>query len=55
MSTLSRPEPGTGTPIYSMKIRMEVPDDVDQGALRRELDAIAQSLHIDLTLQALEA
>lgn len=55
MSTSSRPEPGTGTPIYSMKIRMEVPADVDEGALRRELDGIAQSLHIDLTLQGLEA
>jgi glycine cleavage system transcriptional repressor len=55
MSTSSRPEPGTGTPIYSMKIRMEVPADVDEGAIRRELDGIAQSLHIDLTLQALDA
>ena len=52
MSTLSRPEPGTGTPIYQMRVRMEVPADVDQGALRRELDAIAAALHIDVTLQA---
>ena len=54
MSTSSRPEPGTGTPIYSMKIRMEVPAEVDEAALRQELDAIAQALHIDLALQALE-
>jgi hypothetical protein len=31
-------EPGTGTPIY-MKIRI-VPEDVDQRALRRELDSM---------------
>jgi glycine cleavage system transcriptional repressor len=54
MSTVSRPEPGTGTLIYSMKIRMDVPEDVDQDALRRELDGIAQSLHIDLTLQTVD-
>lgn len=53
MSTASRPEPGTGTPIYSMKIRMEVPAEVDESALRRALDTIAEALHIDLTLEAL--
>jgi glycine cleavage system transcriptional repressor len=55
MSTASRPEPGTGTPIYHMKIRMDVPEHVDQGALRHELDAVAQSLHIDVTLHAVDA
>jgi len=33
---------------------MEVPEDVDQSGLRRELEGIAQALHIDLTLQAQE-
>jgi glycine cleavage system transcriptional repressor len=51
MSTASRPEPGTGTPIYHMQIRMEVPQGVDESALRRELDAVAAALNIDLTLQ----
>jgi glycine cleavage system transcriptional repressor len=54
MSTASRPEPGTGTPIYHMKICMDVPEQVDQGALRHELDTVAQSLHIDITLHALD-
>jgi glycine cleavage system transcriptional repressor len=54
MSTTSRPEPGTGTPIYSMRIRMDVPEDVDQGALSRDLDEIAASLHIDLALRPAE-
>jgi glycine cleavage system transcriptional repressor len=51
MSTSSRPEPGTGTPIYHMRVRMEVPGDVDQNVLRNELDGIAESLHIDLSFQ----
>ena len=54
MSTTSRPEPGTGTPIFSMKIRMEVPERVDANALRHELESVAQSLHIDITLQGLD-
>ena len=51
MSTSSRPEPGTGTPIYHMRVRMEVPGDVDPNVLRTELDGIAESLHIDLSFQ----
>lgn len=51
MSTASRPEPGTGTPIYTMRIRMDVPDSVDLSALRGALDQIAVTLHIDVTLQ----
>jgi len=51
MSTASRPEPGTGAPIYHMQIRMEVPQGTDEEALRRELDGVAATLNIDLTLQ----
>jgi len=51
MSTASRPEPGTGTPIYHMRIRMDVPQAVDEGVLRHELDGVAAALNIDLTLQ----
>ena len=53
MSTTSRPDPGTGAPIYHMRIRMEVPQGVDDAALRRELDEVAAALNIDLTLQTL--
>jgi glycine cleavage system transcriptional repressor len=55
MSTSSRPEPGTGTPIYNMRVHMDVPAGVDEATLRRELDGIAASLHIDLTLQSRES
>jgi glycine cleavage system transcriptional repressor len=52
MSTASRPEPGTGTPIYHMQIRMDVPQSIDETALRHELDSVAAALNIDLTMQA---
>ncbi|HVO26393.1 MAG TPA: ACT domain-containing protein [Candidatus Margulisiibacteriota bacterium] len=54
MSTTSRPEPQTGTPIYSMRIAMNAPERLDQQALRRELDDIAAALHIELSLQPLD-
>ena|SRR5690242_20156969 len=52
MSTSSRPEPGTGTPIYQMRIRMDVPQGIDENVLRGALDSVAAALNIDLTLQA---
>ncbi len=51
MHTQSRPEPGTGTPIFTMRIVMDVPQAVDERVLRERLDSIARSLHIDLTLE----
>ena len=54
MSTSSRPEPQTGTPIYSMRIAMSAPQGLDQQALRRELDSIATALHIEISLQPLD-
>jgi glycine cleavage system transcriptional repressor len=50
MATQSRPEPGSGTPIYHMQIRMDVPQAVDEGALRHELERVAASLNVDITL-----
>jgi glycine cleavage system transcriptional repressor len=54
MSTSSRPEPGTGTPIYHMRIRMDVPEEVDHNALRQALDKTAAALNIELVLHAAE-
>ena len=51
MATQSRPEPGSGTPIYQMHIRMDVPEAVDEHALRSDLERVAASLHVDITLQ----
>jgi glycine cleavage system regulatory protein len=38
-----------------MRVSMDVPDSVDVAALRRELEAVAASLHIDLTLEPRQA
>jgi glycine cleavage system transcriptional repressor len=54
MFTSSRPEPLTGTPIYSMRIAMAGPEGLDQHALRRDLDNIAATLHIELSLQPID-
>jgi glycine cleavage system transcriptional repressor len=51
MLTQSRPEPGTGTPIYTMRMIMDVPEGVDEQALRRRLDALARSLQVELALE----
>jgi len=51
MFTRSRPEPGTGTPIYSMEIRLDVPATADIGALRADLEKVARELNIDVSLR----
>jgi len=51
MQTQSRPEPGTGTPIYTMRIAMDVPARCDVSALRSQLERTAGELHIELTLE----
>jgi len=50
LSTQSRPEPESGTPIYTMRIQMTVPRGVDRPALRAELERVAADLRVDLVL-----
>ncbi|TMA37448.1 MAG: ACT domain-containing protein [Deltaproteobacteria bacterium] len=50
LSTQSRPEPESGTPIYTMRIQMIVPRIVDRQALRVQLERVAAELRVDLTL-----
>ena len=50
MFTQSRPEPGTGTPIYTMGIRFDLPAAVAEADLRRDLDAVAADLNIEVSL-----
>jgi glycine cleavage system transcriptional repressor len=51
MKTLSRPEPETGTPLYTMRIEMGVPEAVDARELRRAVDAIGEELKIDVAFR----
>jgi glycine cleavage system transcriptional repressor len=50
MTTQSRPEPESGTPIYTMRMALAVPEQVDAGALDRRLQAIGEELQIDVML-----
>lgn len=50
MVTHSRPEPGSGTAIYTMQIEMTVPEAVDTSSLREQLDHISDELHIHIDL-----
>ena len=49
MSTQSRPEPESGTPIYTVRVQLDVPSHVDTAALGRRLQAIAEELQVELT------
>lgn len=50
MHTHSRPEPGSGTAIYTMQIHMDVPISVGMEAFHDRLERIADELHIHIDL-----
>jgi glycine cleavage system transcriptional repressor len=50
LSTQTRPEPESGTPIFTMRIEMAVPPRVDRRALRERLEQVAGELCVDLSL-----
>jgi glycine cleavage system transcriptional repressor len=50
MQTHSRPEPGSGTAIYTMQVHMDVPPQVGIPALQERLERIADELHIHIDL-----
>jgi glycine cleavage system transcriptional repressor len=50
LHTQSRPEPESGTPIYTMRLTMAVPQGVDRQALRARLEEVAAEVRVDLTL-----
>jgi glycine cleavage system transcriptional repressor len=50
METYSRPEPNSGTAIYTMQIRMAVPAQTDLSTLHESLDHTADELHVHIDL-----
>jgi glycine cleavage system transcriptional repressor len=50
MQSQSRPQPESGTPMYTMNIRMDVPRSLDEKSLRDRLEAVARDLNIEVTL-----
>jgi glycine cleavage system transcriptional repressor len=51
MQTQSRREPESGTPIYTVRIAMDVPREVDESALRDRLEGVASELVVDVSLE----
>ncbi|MGH7821901.1 MAG: glycine cleavage system protein R [Candidatus Binatia bacterium] len=51
MKTLSRPQPETGTPLYTMRVEMGVPRPVDRSELQAALERIADDLKIEISLR----
>jgi len=45
-----RPEPQSGTPMYTMRVRLLVPPEHDVASLRRALENVAAELRVDLSV-----
>jgi glycine cleavage system transcriptional repressor len=50
LRTESRPEPLTGTPIYTMRLRIALPAGSDRQRLAADLERVAVDLRVELTL-----
>lgn len=55
LRTESRPEPESGTPMFTMRMRLDVPPGVDARALQAQLEPVADDLRVDLTVTLLSA
>jgi glycine cleavage system transcriptional repressor len=51
MKTASRPEPESGTPLYTMRVEMGVPVTLPIRELESALDRVAEDLKIEITLR----
>ncbi len=53
LQTQSRPGPETGTPMFTMRVRMAVPAELGRAVLRARLERVAAELRVDLSLAEL--
>ena len=53
LQTQSRPGPETGTPMFTMRLRMAVPAEIDRTVLRDRLERVAADLRVDVSLAEL--
>jgi len=51
MQTKATPSPESGTPIFTMKILLEVPAAVSAQGLLKELNRLGEELAIDISLK----
>jgi len=45
-----RPEPESGTPMYTLRLRLIVPPERDVRVLRQALERVASELRVDLSV-----
>jgi len=50
LQTQARPGAESGTPVFTMRIRMAVPDTVERRVLRERLERVAAELRVDVSL-----
>jgi len=50
LKTQSRPGPETGTPMFTMRVEMGVPAELDRRVLCERLERVAADLRVDLLL-----
>ncbi|MFC1888436.1 glycine cleavage system protein R [Thermodesulfobacteriota bacterium] len=50
LNTKVAPSPQSGTPLYTMKIHMKVPPEIEESALREELNRLEEDLSVEITL-----
>lgn len=55
MQTQSRREAESGAPVYTVRLVMDVPREVDVPTLKERLEAIARELAIEVTIEPQEA
>jgi glycine cleavage system transcriptional repressor len=55
LQTQSRPSAETGTPMFTMRVAMDVPAALDRRVLRERLDLVASELRVELSLTEREA
>ena len=50
LQTQARPEPESGTPLFTMRLRMGLPPGIERRRLEQRLDQVASELHVDLAV-----
>lgn len=55
LCTKVAPSPQSGTPLYTMKIHMKVPPEIDESVLREALTGLEEELSLEITIKRTES
>lgn len=53
LQTRIEPAPTTGSPVFTMIMEINIPTEVDRKALRAELEALSEEIHVEISLTKL--